>query len=160
MSYQEKRSLLTIISGIVIVIVYSSYAWNQYQGDTSLLTDATYWSRLILTFIAISAGIIIVLQILFHIFYSISIAIVERESNENVIEKKINAEFKEDERDKIVGLKSMQVGYVVTGVGLIVSLTLLALEYEIGIMLNVLFLSAMLGSILEGFVQIFYYNRA
>ena len=111
-----------------------------------------------LVFIGIGIGVAIVLQILFHIGLSVSVAVRER-TNEKEIGRKIEAEMTEDEMDKLIELKSSRIGWAVSGAGFIVALFSLVLGGSAVLMLNMMFLSAAAGTMIGGFVSIYYYRK-
>jgi uncharacterized membrane protein len=116
-----------------------------------------------LIFIAIGIGATIVIQIVFHIFFSISLAvrskIENQQSDDKEIERTINREMVEDERDKQIELKSMRIGFAVAGIGFVGALLSLVFNYSPVVMLNILYLSFFVGSLLEGAGQMYYYRR-
>jgi ABC-type bacteriocin/lantibiotic exporter with double-glycine peptidase domain len=163
MSYQEKRSLLTIIVGFFILVSYSIYAYTNYQNGSILADDLPAWATRILIFIGIGIGLTIITQILFHIIYSIVIAIHEKSLNPEMSDKDIEKIVKQtmitDEMDKLVELKSLRVGFAIAGIGFMLSLLFILLGYAPMIMMQTIFISFSFGSICEGLMQIFYYRR-
>ncbi len=163
MSYQEKRTLASITSGALILAAYCLYAFNPTRLASLTAGNLKPWATTILVFIAIGIGATIIIQIVFHILLSISIAIREKMQNmqadDKDIEKNIKSEMVEDERDKMIELKSNRVGFAVAGFGFIAALLALIFNYSAVVMLNILFISFSFGSICEGFTQIYYYRR-
>jgi len=166
MSYQEKKTLVTITSGAVLFVAYILLILPQYKlGENS--EDLRFWASTILSFIGISIIINIVIQIAFHILFSVSIAFdetvkevaQEKVADEKQIDRKIKLEMVEDERDKMIELKSIRVGYYFTGIGVIIALFSLVLNYSPAVMLNILFLSYLVGSLIEGLTQLYYYRK-
>jgi hypothetical protein len=174
MSYQQKKTLVSVVSGIILFISYCVLILPKYQiAENS--SDLKFWAISILSFIGVSIVVNIIIQIIFHILLSVSIAVKEQVKNEiekeitgtksnektmeNVIDKKIKMEMIEDERDKMIELKSLRVGYYISGVGIIASIFVLVIGLTPAIMLNVLFLSVMLGAIVEGIVQYYFYSK-
>lgn len=174
MSYQQKRTLVTILSGIAFLISYCIFISQHYQL-AEYASDTKAWAIAMLSFIGIAVIVMIIIQIVFHILLSIGIAVKEsvknelgkvitvEKSDEKIIEKvigrKIKSEMIEDERDKMIELKSLKIGYYVSGTGIIGSILALALGYSPIIMLNILFLSCMIGGLVEGVVQYFSYSK-
>lgn len=163
MSYQERRTIVNILSGLIITVAYCIYAFGRYQSGAVGANDLKFWAGTMLIFIGIGIVAIIILQIVFHILMSISIAVSKKIQNQECgdddIEKSIHLEFVEDEMHKLIELKSMQVGFVVAGIGFVTALVTLLFGYSAAVMLNILFLSFNLGSILEGVTQIYFYRR-
>jgi hypothetical protein len=64
----------------------------------------------------------------------------------------------EDEMDKLIALKSSRVGFAAAGIGFIASLAAMFLIDSPVLMVNILFASFSIGSILEGVAQLHYYK--
>ncbi len=163
MSYQEKRTIVSLLTGVAVLAAYCIYALGQYQSGAATPDDLGFWAGTMLKFIAIGVVAAIIIQIVFHILLSISIAVREAvhgcEPDDAVIDKTINAEMVEDEMDKLIELKSMRVAFALAGIGFVLGLISLVLNYPPAVMLNILFLSISIGSILEGGAQLIYYRR-
>ena len=162
MSYQEKRSIVSIVSGIILLAAYCLYSIGKYQQGLVAPGDLKFWATTILVFIGIGIVAFIIIQIVFHIMLSISIAVskaVDGNYDDKEIEKAIKVDMIEDEMDRLIELKSLRFGFSVAGIGFIAGLVALVLNYSAVVMLNIFFISFSVGSILEGFVKIFYYRR-
>jgi hypothetical protein len=163
MSYQEKRTITSIISGILILAAYCLYAFNPSRLAALPPGDLKPWAGAMLIFIAVGIGATIVIQIVFHILLSIALAvqtkIENQQSDEKDIERTIHREMIEDERDKLIDLKAMRIGFAVAGVGFIAALLSLVFNYSLIVMLNIMYLSFSIGSLLEGGGQLYYYRR-
>lgn len=193
MSYKEKQTIVSILSGLLLLVIYSFYALSKIQSGVASPDDLKFWATTILTFIVIGIVATIIIQIVFHILLSISIAVkgevqkeiqkeiqkkmltheaqndsqVDRQvdslyndpCNEQDIEKTIALEMVEDEMDKLIELKSMRVGFAIAGIGFVLSLISLVLDYAPAVMLNIAFFSFSIGSMIEGIVKLFYYKR-
>jgi hypothetical protein len=178
MSYKEKQTIVSILSGLLLLVIYSFYAFSKVQSGVAAPDDMKYWATVILTFIVIGIVATIIIQIIFHILLSISIAVkgeVQKEIQKNIlkhetqnnndpcneqdIEKTIALEMVEDEMDKLIELKAMRVGFAIAGIGFVLSLISLVLEYSPAVMLNIAFFSFSIGSMIEGIVKLFYYKR-
>ncbi len=77
MTYQVKKTITAIISGVVVLGVYLFYAFGRYQSGLLAPDDLKNWAQLMLVFIGVGIAATIVIQIIFHILLSISIAIKE-----------------------------------------------------------------------------------
>lgn len=163
MSYQEKRTLVSIISGIILLGAYCIYAYGKFQSGAAAADDMKFWAGAMLVFIGIGAVAAIIIQILFHILLSVAIAVQKNvqsgKCDDKEIEKTIKAEMVTDEMDKLIELKSTRIGFVVSGVGFVAALVLLVLSYSPAVMLNIMFISFIAGSILESFAQLYFYRR-
>jgi len=163
MSYQEKRTIVTVLTGILILAAYCIYAFGKVNAGIESVEDLKFWAFAMLLFIGVGVVANIIIQIVFHILLSIGIAIKEQIQNGSVndgeIEKTLELEMVEDEMDKLIGLKSMRLGFAVAGIGFVSGLVALMMDYSPALMMNIIFISFNVGSILEGIAQIYYYRK-
>jgi hypothetical protein len=163
MSYQIAKTITNILSGIAVLVVYLVYVSSRYQAGLLATDELKSWAQIMLIFIGIGIAMAIVVQIIFHILYSIGIAVNQSikngSCNDQDIEKTIELEMVEDEMGKLIELKAMRVSFIFVGVGFVASLVLLFFDYPEFIALNVLFASFFAGGILDGFTQLYYYLR-
>lgn len=163
MSYQEKRTFFSIVTGILILVAYCTYVAQKYQAGIIISEDVKFWAGVILVFIGIGIVVNIIGQIVFHILLAIQIAIKEKiennDTSDQAIEKSINNEMITDEMDDLIELKAMRLGFVISGIGFVTGLFLLVFDYSIVMMLHVVFIAFSLGSICEGFLQLYYYRK-
>ncbi len=163
MSYQEKKIIVSVITGILVLAAYCIYAISRIQSGTASPDDLKFWATAILLFIGIGIAASIVIQIVFHILLSIAYAIRENLKNggchDKEIEKALEQDMVEDEMDKLIGLKSMRIGFGVAGAGFVAALVTVALDFSAAVMLNVMFVSFSIGTIIEGFAQLRFYKK-
>ena len=159
MSYQEKRTVTSMISGALVLAAYCLYAFGRYRAGTVEAGDLRFWAGRMLLFIGIGIAATILIQIVFHILMAISIAVKDRSRDEKEINRRIEAAVVEDEMDKLIELKSSRAGFIVAGVGFVGALVSLVLGYPPAVMINIVFLSFGLGSLLEGVVSLVYYRK-
>jgi hypothetical protein len=154
MSYNIK--IINMVAGVLLIIAYSIYA----MGETAPASDdLKSWAMAMLIFIGISIVVMIVIQILFHIVLAIGITIKEREEDDETVERIITSTVIEDERDKLISLKSAHLGSACVGAGFIVALIVLAFGSSALVALHIAFGSFIIGSIVEGGASIYYYER-
>lgn len=162
MSYQEKKTITSIISSVLILAVYWIYLYIKYQSGTTSMVDLKFWAGTILTFIGVGIVATIVIQIVFHIIFSIAIAVKENKCNnkdDKVVRKTIEASMVEDEMDKLIGLKSSRIGFAFAGIGFIIALVSLVLNYPPSVMINILFMSWIFGWMFEDLIRLKYYRN-
>ena len=159
MSYQEKRTLANIFSGIVVLAAYCIYVFNKYQSHRADLDNLKFCAATMLIFIGIGIGVTVIVQILFHIALSIGVAVKKRNCDEKAIEKEIGSTVAEDEMDKLIQLKAMKAGFIIGGAGFLAALVLAALGQPVAVVLNVIFLSFGIGSLAEGALSLYYYRK-
>lgn len=61
--------------------------------------------------------------------------------------------------DKLIELKAMRIGFAIAGIGFVLSLITLVLDYAPAVMLNVIFFSFSIGSMIEGITKLYFYKR-
>jgi len=159
MSYQNKRTITSMITGAFVLAAYCIYAYGKFQAGGVAPDDWKFWAVTMLIFIGVGIVASIIIQIIFHIIMSIAIAIQERNCDDKEINRIIEASMVEDEMDKLIGLKSSRVGFIFAGIGFVAGLAALIMNYSPAVMLNILFLSFNIGSLFEGFASLQYYRK-
>ncbi|HPJ02397.1 MAG TPA: hypothetical protein PKU80_06125 [Candidatus Limiplasma sp.] len=158
MYYQQKKSIVSIVISVILLSVYYIYIIGKLNAGAVTLDDAKFFAVTMLIFIGIGIVATIAVQIIFHILFSISIAVQEREKDSETIEHVVKAAMVEDERDKLIDLKSSRITVIVSMFGFVVGLLLLALDYPFGVMLNIFYGAAGLGAIGEDVSKLIYYR--
>lgn len=163
MSYQEKRVLVSVLTGAALMAAYGFNAFGKYRAGLTAPEDLKLWALTMLQYIGIGIAAAIIIQIVFHILISVAIAAKESLRNEKCdddqIKRAIALEMVEDEMDKLIELKSMRIGFAVAGGGFMIALVTLVLGYTPVLMLNILFAAFSVGSMLEGLTQLYYYRK-
>ena len=159
MSYQEKKAIVSIASGALVMAAYCIYVFGKYQSRLIDPDDLKFFGATMLIFIGIGIAAMIIIQIVFHILLSIAIAVKERNCDEKEIEKAIEATVIEDEMDKLIELKAMKVGFIIAGAGFMAALVSLVLNCPAAVMLNIQFLSFWIGSLAGGVLSLYYYRK-
>jgi uncharacterized membrane protein len=163
MSYKAKKTIVSILTGVFLLVAYVIYVIGKVQSGAAAWNDLKFWAITMLAFIGIGVVVMIIIQIIFHILMSIAVAVQEQMRNgqcdDKAIEKQIELEMVEDEMDKLIELKSMRISFGIVGAGFVLALGSLALGWPPAVMLNVLFGSFSIGSMIEGFAQIHYYSK-
>jgi len=156
MSYNSKKTIAGIITGALMVAAYIIYALSKHSPTPDNLKS---WATTMLVFIGISVVAVIIVQILFHIAFAVRVAAKEGEQDGKTVERLIASTVVEDERDKLVGLRSARIGYSVTGAGLVAMLAVLALGLSAVAALHILLGATAVGSMAEGIVSVYFYER-
>lgn len=159
MTYQTKKTMVSLLASIAILISYCISVYNDISKGLTLENDATFWAKKMLIFIAIGVAINIISFIVFHILLSVNLTVKDSMKDSKEINRKLELEMVEDEMDKLIELKSLRVGYIIASTGFILGLILLAFNTSIAIVLNILFLSFFVGAITEGISNLFFYFR-
>lgn len=146
MSYQEKKSLVFLISMILIYGFYSLYVLNRYE-DTILSTpnDFNFWGKIFLILIPV----IIIVNIFIFIIFSIINKIVTNE----------DAPSFSDERDKLIELKAIRVSHWIFGLGFFLAMGSQAIGMQPWVMFITLISSCFVSTIISEITKIFLYRK-
>ncbi len=147
MSYQEKNSLVSFFSTVIIYGAYCLYVFLKYQeGTTAMSHDLFFWGRVILIFIPISIAARIIIYILFHV---VNTAVTREDEDPSF----------QDERDRLIDLRATKYAYVVSGFGFLFAMVTLVLRMPPAVMINVIFLFCNIGSMVEEGTKFYFYRR-
>ncbi|MFC4403735.1 hypothetical protein [Gracilibacillus xinjiangensis] len=163
MSFHEKKAIILMLTGTIILVAYCTYAYQKYQLGVIGTNDMKFWSGIILLFIGIGIVAAIIIQIIFHIIHSIAVTVQERirngHRNEKEIQKTIESDMVPDEMNRLIELKSIKIGFIVVAIGFVTALVSQVLDYSSAVMLNILFLSFFAGSLSQGLAQLYFYRK-
>ena len=151
MTYNSKRTIASMIAGILLLAAYLIYALGNRAPRAG---DLRGWAMAILVFIGIGVVGVVLVQILFHIALAIGIAVKEREKDSKKIERIMAASMVEDERDRLIGQKSAHIASVCAGVGFVAALVVWAFGGATVPGLHILMGAFAVGSLLEGAVSV------
>lgn len=145
MSYPEKRSVINIINNIVISGAYYYHVYQEYQNST-MNTDELlkFWAMALMIYIPV----MIVASIVIHILFSIIHHIQTKESIP-----------KNDERDKLIELKSTRIAQFTFAIGFILAMATLALDMNVTTMFIVLIVTGVVSGITDNCCQLYFYNK-
>ena len=156
MTFGSKRTLASMIAGIALYAAYIVYSLSRNAPEPDNLRS---WAKVMLVFIGIGVVLVVIIQILFHVIAAIGIAVKERDFKGKKIDRIISSSMVEDERDKLISLKSAHIGYIAAGIGYVAALAALALGVEALYALHILFGSFGAASLIEGTLSIIYYEK-
>ena len=115
MTYNEKKSLTNIISGVLITTIYSIIIYQKYlNGGLDDSNIFKFWAIIILIFIPISIVARIIIMIIFHILEAIVQA-----AQGNDIEDEMDIV---DERDKLIQMKASAISMYIFSFGFVLAL--------------------------------------
>ena len=156
MQYTSKKTLINMGAGILLLAAYGVYA----LGDASPAPDdIKSWALAILVYIGVCVAAVIVIQILFHIAFAVGVSVKEKDRDDKTVKRIIESSILEDERDKLINLKSSHIGYACAGFGFVIGLIALALGITAVAALHIMAGAFALGSIIEGCVSVYYHER-
>lgn len=165
MDYQEKKTITLLVSNTLVMICYGIFAFIKYSEAGPQNDDLYTWAKAMLFFIAINIGVVILAQILFHIGIVAGFEIKKQmpTTDQRALDSNLELDDSEfeivDEMEKIISLKASKAGYFVTGIGFVLALLTLAIKLPPSIMLNIIFFSFVIASIVENIVHLYFYKR-
>lgn len=146
MSYQEKRSIVNIITTLLVTGLYYTYVF-QTNDISGMSTEELlrFWSKAMLIVIPV----MIVSKIVVHIVFGVT---------NTVITKEKQAVF-EDERDKLIALLSTRNAFVIFGLGFVLSLIMLATGSSINVMFIILIIAGILSELFDNLSQLYFHKN-
>jgi uncharacterized membrane protein len=145
-SYQERRSILNLFSGILIAVIYSAYMIQRYpQADAYSPEVFQFWGA----FFLILIGVSIVARIIIFILFAILNAIMQQEQEPDIT----------DERDRLIELKSMRTGFYVFMIGFIVALVMVAAGQPPAVMFITLLCAGLASDMISTIFEFYFYRR-
>lgn len=146
MSYHEKRAVISMISSVLITLIYSVYLFQRYlAGNDELLFDLRFWGSAFLIFILVSIVAKIIITIVFTIHYRLTM-------------KEEEPSFS-DERDQIIELKATRNASYAFSIGVVLSMASLVINMPLYIMFTLLVYSGLLSSVVDDLTQFYLYRR-
>jgi hypothetical protein len=146
MTYQEKKSILSLFSTIFIFVFYCFYMYPQYPGGAMDSVESfRYWGSfvLILTLVSIIAHIII--SIIFNIVFRITTR--EKEPNFS------------DELDQLIDLKAFRNAFFVFVIGFLLAMGSLTFYQPLQVMFMILIASGFLSDLTGSITRLYHYRR-
>jgi len=159
MSYPQRRTLVNIFTMAAVYAAYCFTAFSKHSFSSELMP----WAITMLTFIGIAAIAAIIIQIVFHVLLSIGVSVkeaVKRQDPESEeIEEALKGLLIEDERDKLLELKSSKANAVTLAAGLMLGLVSIVLGFPPAVMLNLIYGAFFVGTIAEGILNLILYRK-
>jgi hypothetical protein len=146
MSYQERRSLVNLISSIVVISLYTAYMIQRYPEVGSYAPEVFhFWGSFFLILVPVS----IVARIVIYILFAIVNAIATREQEPPIT----------DERDKSVEVKAQINSVYVFVAGFILAMGSLVIGMPPAVMFGLLLLAGVLSEIVSDISRFYFYRR-
>ena len=156
MSFSSKKTIAGILTGVLIVGAYIIYALSNHAPSPD---DLKGWAIAMLIFIGIGVVAAIIIQIAYHIAFAIGMAIKEQVRDDKTIKRIFDSETAEDERDKMITLKSSHTSHSVTGIGFVAALIALALGVSAVMALHIILGAVAFGQTVGGILDIYFYEK-
>ncbi|MAT57434.1 MAG: hypothetical protein CMF23_05630 [Ignavibacteriae bacterium] len=146
MSFQEKRSIVSLFSNLLISILYLIYILK-YHSTTNPLNnnDLAFWGGLILLLVPVK----VFGKVVIHIIFLIINKIVTNEDEPNF----------SDELDKLIELKSLKIAFIIFMSGFVLSMAAIVVGYTASTMFVLLISSLILSEVAGDLSQIYFYRK-
>ena len=146
MSYQERQSIVSLLSTVLITAGYSAYMLQRYPAADAYSPEVfRFWGTYFLILIPVS----IVAKIIVHIVFSILNTIATREDEPSVT----------DERDKLIELKAAQLSLYVFSLGVVLAMGSLAVDQLPAVMFALLIGAGIASEMVFDVTQFLLYRR-
>ncbi|MDR7239226.1 hypothetical protein [Neobacillus drentensis] len=146
MTYQEKRSIVSLISAILIFGFYCLYMYPRYPGGgLESMETFRYWGSFVL--------ILTLFSIVAHIMISIIFNIVFRMTT---IEKE--PKFA-DELDKLINLKAARNSFFVFIIGFLLAMGSLVIYQPSQVMFIILIFSGFISDVTGSVTKFYHYRK-
>lgn len=146
MSYEERRSVVALISTVIINIVYAAVMLPRFPDVGDYDPEVfRFWAGYMLILIPVT----VVVKIIIHIVFVILNAITTGEYDEERV----------DEREQLIELKSTQVSLYVFSLGFIAAIATQALEEPPTLMFVLFIGTGILTDAVSELAQLYYRRR-
>ncbi len=146
MSFQERRSLVNLISTILITALYSAYMVQRFPEANPYSPEVfRFWGAFFLILIPVSIVARIVIYIVFYIV--------------NTLATKVEEPSITDERDNLIELKATRYSLYVFGVGVLLAMGSLVIDMPPSVMFIVLICSGIVSEMVSEISQFYFYRR-
>lgn len=146
MSFQERRSIVNLVSTILITALYSAYMVQRFpEGDAYSPAVFHFWGAFFLILIPVS----IVARIIIYIVFYIANTIATKQEEPSIT----------DERDNLIELKATRYSLYVFGVGFLLAMGSLVIDMPPSAMFIILICSGLVSEIVSEVSQFYFYRR-
>lgn len=146
MTYQVKKSIVSLVNTVLIFGLYSLYVFQAYQDR---MMDQAELFGFFATAIVILIPISIVATIMIHIIFNI---INRMAANE------IEPAFA-DELDKLIDLRAMRNGYIIFIIGFMIAMLALVLGSTPTMMFMILYVSGFISDVSGKITSLYLYTK-
>ncbi|WP_438445373.1 hypothetical protein [Gorillibacterium sp. sgz5001074] len=145
MTYQEKKSIVSLISAIVIFGLYAAYMVPRYPGGGDSPETLHYWGSYVLLLTLFSILAHIAIGIGFNIVYRITTG--EKEPS-----------F-QDELDTLIGLRAFRNSFFVFVIGFLLAMGALVADQPLRVMFLLLIGSGFVSDLTGSVTRWYHYRR-
>ena len=146
MTYQEKKSIVSVISAILIFVSYCLFMYPRYPGGGVALSEVLhYWGSFVLYLTLFSIVAHIIISIIFNIVFRLT-------TNEK------EPTFA-DELDKLIDLKAFRNSFFVFVLGFLFAMGSLIFYQPLHVMFMILISAGFISDIAGSVTKLYHYRR-
>jgi hypothetical protein len=146
MTYQEKKSIVSVISAILIFVSYCLFMYPRYPGKGVEYSEYFhYWGSFVLYLTLFSIVAHIIISILFNIVFRLT-------TNEK------EPAFA-DELDKLIDLKAFRNSFFVFVIGFLFAMGSLVFNQPLHVMFIILISSGFISDVTGSVTKLYHYRR-
>ncbi len=146
MTYQEKKSVVSLFSSILIFAIYCMYKYRQFpEGVLDTEAMVQFWGTFVLVLTVVSIAAHIVISIMFNIIFRITTG--EKEPS-----------FA-DELDKLIDLKAYRNSFLVFVLGFLIAMGSVHFNHSLTLMFLILIASGFLSDVTGSLSRLYHYRR-
>ncbi|MGX6445160.1 hypothetical protein ACWM35_18250 [Neobacillus sp. K501] len=146
MTYQEKKSIVSVISSILIISLYCLYMYPRYPGGgLESIETFRYWGSFVLFLTLFSIIAHIIISIIFNILFRITT-------------KEKEPSFA-DELDKLIDLKAHRNSFFVFIIGFLLAMGSLVVYEPSQLMFIILIFAGFISDVTGSVTKLYHYRR-
>ncbi|WP_342430339.1 hypothetical protein [Neobacillus sp. FSL H8-0543] len=146
MTYQEKKSIVSLISVILIFASYCLYMYPRYPaGGLESIETFRYWGSFVLILTLVSIIVHIIISIIFNIVFRLT----TREKEPAFA----------DELDKLIELKANRNSFFVFIIGFLVAMGSLLIFQPSQLMFIILIISGFISDVTGSITKLYHYRK-
>jgi hypothetical protein len=146
MTYQEKKSIVSIISAILIFVSYCLFMYPRYPGEGVELSEVLrYWGSFVLYLTLFSIVAHIIISIIFNIVFRMT-------TNEK------EPAFA-DELDKLIDMKAFRNSFFVFVIGFLFAMGSLVFYQPLHVMFMILISAGFISDVTGSVTKLYHYRR-
>jgi hypothetical protein len=145
MSFQERRSIVNLVSTILVIAFYSAFMLQRLPDGNAYSPEVfRFWG----TFFLILVPVMIISRIVIHIVFYVVNTIATKEEESSVT----------DERDHLIELKAIRFSLYVFAFGFLLAMGSLLIDLSPSAMFSILLCSAFLSEIVSEISRFYFYR--
>lgn len=146
MTYQEKKSIVSLISAIIIFGSYCAYMYPQFPKEGLKSTETFhYWGSFVLFLTLVSIVAHIIISIIFNMVFRMTTG--EKEPT-----------FA-DELDKLIDLKAFRNSFFVFILGFLLAMGSLVIDQPSQVMFMILIASGFISDVTGSITKLYHYRK-